>query len=91
LADQIKGDVINIFFVLIQIVDSIIHYDETVVIFDTRYIILINYDSSGYRGLIKFGFQIFNNFLINLKLIADNVNLLLKIVYVRDYSLYSDK
>jgi hypothetical protein len=68
-----------------------IYYNETVIIFDSRYIISVNYDNSGYRGLIKFGFQIFNNFLADLKLAADNVNLLLKIVYVRDHNLCTDK
>jgi hypothetical protein len=68
-----------------------IYYNETIAIFDTYYIILINYDSSGYRDLIKFGFQILNNFLIDLKLAADNVDLLLKIIYVRDHNLCSDK
>jgi hypothetical protein len=68
-----------------------IYRDETIAIFDSRYIILVNYDSSEYRDLAKFGFQILNNFLADLKLAADDVNLLLKIVYVRDYNLYSDE
>jgi hypothetical protein len=68
-----------------------IYYNETIAIFNSYYIIPVNYNSSGYRGLAKFGFQILNDFLIDLKLIADNVNLLLEIVYVRDYNFCSDK
>jgi hypothetical protein len=86
LTNQIRDDVTNISFVLIQIVNSIIYFNETVTVFDSRYIILINYNSSKYRDLAKFGFQIFNKFLINLKLAADNVNLLLKIIYVRGHN-----
>jgi hypothetical protein len=68
-----------------------IYYDEAVVIFDSYYIISVNYNSSGYRGLAKFGFQILDNFLVDLKLAADNVNLLLEIVYMRNHNLCSNK